>query len=168
MPRLLAPGAGRSLPSERDCDPRRPAALCDSLGSTDAAGAWRENKATGGVAIDLQTNEIMLAGLAMPHSPRWHDGRMWLLNSGAGELLVVDPESGQTVVVCRMPGYLRGLCFVGTYALVGLSKIRERHIFGGLPVQSRARSCCAALRLWTSARVGKKGFRVYRRLRGAL
>ena len=36
-----------------------------------------------------------------------------------------------------MPGYLRGLCFHGPYALVGLSKIRERHIFGGLPVQQR-------------------------------
>ena len=73
----------------------------------------------------------------MPHSPRWHDGRLWMLNSGAGELLLVDPESGRFDVVCRLPGYLRGLCFHGPYALVGLSKIRERHIFGGLPVQQR-------------------------------
>ena len=36
-----------------------------------------------------------------------------------------------------MPGYLRGLCFCGPYALVGLCKIRERHIFGGLPIQQR-------------------------------
>jgi uncharacterized protein (TIGR03032 family) len=108
-----------------------------ALGTTDAAGAWRENKAAGGVLIDMETSEIVLGGLAMPHSPRWHDGRLWILNSGAGELLVVDPENGQANVVCRMPGYLRGLCFAGTYALVGLSKIRERHIFGGLPVQSR-------------------------------
>ena len=32
---------------------------------------------------------------------------------------------------------MRGLCFHGPYALVGLSRIRERHIFGGLPVQQR-------------------------------
>jgi uncharacterized protein (TIGR03032 family) len=108
-----------------------------ALGTTDAAGAWRENKAAGGVVIDLNSGEIVLAGLAMPHSPRWHDGRLWLLNSGAGELLVMDPQDGRADVVCRMPGYLRGLCFCGTYALVGLSKIRERHIFGGLPVQTR-------------------------------
>jgi uncharacterized protein (TIGR03032 family) len=60
-----------------------------------------------------------------------------VLNSGAGELLLVDPGSGRSDVVCRLPGYLRGLCFHGPYALVGLSKIRERHIFGGLPVQQR-------------------------------
>lgn len=108
-----------------------------ALGTTDAAGAWREKKATGGVLIDIEQNEIVLDGLAMPHSPRWREGRLWLLNSGAGELLTVDPESGRADVVARMPGYLRGLCFHGPYALVGLSKIRERHIFGGLPVQQR-------------------------------
>jgi uncharacterized protein (TIGR03032 family) len=108
-----------------------------ALGTTNAAGAWRERKATGGVVIDVQSNEIVLDGLAMPHSPRWHDERLWVLNSGAGELLAVDPQSGRSDVVCRLPGYLRGLCFCGPYALVGLSKIRERHIFGGLPVQQR-------------------------------
>ncbi len=36
-----------------------------------------------------------------------------------------------------LPAYLRGLAFVGPYALVGMSQIRERHIFGGLPVQER-------------------------------
>jgi uncharacterized protein (TIGR03032 family) len=108
-----------------------------ALGTTNAAGAWRDQKATGGVLIDVDSDEIMLDGLAMPHSPRWHDERLWLLNSGAGELLVVDPHSGRSDVVCRLSGYLRGLCFCGPYALVGLSKIRERHIFGGLPVQQR-------------------------------
>ena len=128
-------------------------AVCDgrpryvtALGTTDAAGAWREKKATGGVLIDIESNEIVLSGLAMPHSPRWHDGRLWLLNSGAGELLRADPRQGQADVVCQLPGYLRGLCFRGPYALVGLSKIREKHIFGGLPVQaSAAKSCSAAL-----------------------
>jgi uncharacterized protein (TIGR03032 family) len=108
-----------------------------ALGTTDVAGAWREQKATGGVLIDLDSNDIVLGNLAMPHSPRWHDGRLWTLNSGAGELLLVDHQRGRAEVVCRLPGYLRGLCFRGPYALVGLCKIRERHIFGGLPVQQR-------------------------------
>ena len=34
-------------------------------------------------------------------------------------------------------GLLRGLGFVGPVALIGLSTIREKHIFGGLPVQPR-------------------------------
>ncbi|MBN2477130.1 MAG: TIGR03032 family protein [Pirellulales bacterium] len=115
----------------------RRARYVTALGTTDAPGAWRENKASGGVLIDLESDEILLGGLAMPHSPRWHNGQLWMLNSGAGQLLLVDPISGQSTIVCEMPGYLRGLCFVGAYALVGLSRIREKHIFGGLPVQRR-------------------------------
>jgi len=108
-----------------------------ALGTTDTAGAWRDQRATGGVLIDVDSDEIVCRGLSMPHSPRWYDNRLWVLNSGAGELLSIDPSSGQSTVVCSLPGYLRGLCFAGPYALVGLSKIREKHIFGGLPVQER-------------------------------
>jgi uncharacterized protein (TIGR03032 family) len=108
-----------------------------ALGTTDTAGAWRENKTAGGIVIDITTNEIISRGLSMPHSPRWYDGRLWVLNSGAGELAAIDLKSGKQNVVCGLPGYLRGLCFIGPYAMVGLSRIREKHIFGGLPVQSR-------------------------------
>ncbi|MFH1921744.1 MAG: TIGR03032 family protein [Planctomycetota bacterium] len=110
-----------------------------ALGTTDTAGGWRENKAAGGVLIDVETDEIVVRGMSMPHSPRWYDGRLWVLNSGMGELLIVDPSTGESTSVCGLPGYLRGLCFVGPYALVGMSKIRETHIFGGLPIQERAR-----------------------------
>jgi len=128
-----------------------------ALGTTDAPGQWREKKATGGVLIDVESDEVVLAGLAMPHSPRWYDNRLWVLNSGAGELLVVDPASGQATAVCGLSGYLRGLAFVGPYALIGLSKIREKHIFGGLPVQQRnARLQCgvAVVDLRSGAPVG--------------
>ena len=108
-----------------------------ALGTTDTAGGWREAKATGGVLIDVDSDEVVAQGLSMPHSPRWYDNRLWVLNSGTGELLTVDPSAGRPTVVCAFPGYLRGLCFVGPYALVGLSKIREKHIFGGLPIQQR-------------------------------
>lgn len=112
-------------------------AFVTALGESDTAGGWRENKAGGGLLLDVDSREIVLRGLSMPHSPRWHNGRLWLLNSGAGELCVVDPQSGRQTVVCCLPGYLRGLCFVGSCAVIGLCQVRERHIFGGLPVQSR-------------------------------
>jgi hypothetical protein len=108
-----------------------------ALGMTDTAGAWREKKATGGVLLEVPSGEVVLAGLAMPHSPRWYRDRLWLLNSGGGELLVADLEHGTSQVVCELPSYVRGLSFAGDYALVGMSKIREKHIFGGLPVQQR-------------------------------
>jgi uncharacterized protein (TIGR03032 family) len=108
-----------------------------ALGTTDRVGGWRERKATGGVLMDVPTGDIILNGLSMPHSPYWHEDRLWLLNSGAGELLRVDSQLGQADVVCTLPGFLRGLCCVDHYALIGLCQIREQHIFGGLPVQER-------------------------------
>jgi uncharacterized protein (TIGR03032 family) len=108
-----------------------------ALGETDAVGGWRERKADGGVVIDVPSGEVVLRGLSMPHSPRLHEGSLWVLNSGAGELWRVDRNTLQHEVVCSLPGYLRGLGFLGPVALVGLSTIREKHIFGGLPVQER-------------------------------
>jgi uncharacterized protein (TIGR03032 family) len=105
------------------------------LGESDSVGGWREGKANGGVIVDVADGSVRLRGLSMPHSPRWHDDRLWVLDSGRGELLRIDPEAGTREVVCGLPGYLRGLCLVGAHALVGLGQIRERHIFGGLPVQ---------------------------------
>ena len=116
-----------------------------ALGATNAPGAWREGKAIGGVLIDIESHQIVRGGMSMPHSPRWHDGRLWVVNSGAGEIWVVDPSSGQADVVCALPGYLRGLAFAGPFALVGLCKIRERHLFGGLPVQERYPALCCGV-----------------------
>jgi uncharacterized protein (TIGR03032 family) len=108
-----------------------------ALGETDVVGAWRERKTDGGVVIDVLSGEVVLRGLSMPHSPRVHDGSLWVLNSGAGELWRVDLDTFRHEIVCSLPGYLRGLGFVGSVALVGLSAIREQHIFGGLRVQQR-------------------------------
>ncbi|CAN5334641.1 TIGR03032 family protein [soil metagenome] len=107
------------------------------LGATDTAGGWRAGKATGGVIVDVHSNEIIARGLSMPHSPRWHDGALWFLNSGEGELVRFDPHSGQSETVATLPAYLRGLAFAGTTAIVGMCQIREAHIFGSLPVQAR-------------------------------
>ncbi|REK11985.1 MAG: TIGR03032 family protein [Planctomycetota bacterium] len=107
------------------------------LGTTDTPGGWRADKATGGVIVSVPDGQIVARGLAMPHSPRWHDGKLWVLNSGEGQLVRVDPAPGTLEVVCTLPGYLRGLCFVGPYAVVGMCQIREEHIFGGLPIGQR-------------------------------
>lgn len=107
-----------------------------ALGETNAAGIWRENKAKGGIVIDIESDEIICRGLCMPHSPRWHNGKLWVLNSGVGELCILDVPSGKLTTVAKLPGFLRGLDFVGDYALIGMSKVREKHLFAGLPVTS--------------------------------
>ena len=108
-----------------------------ALGETDTQGGWRPNKAKGGCLIDVPSGEIIARGLSMPHSPRLHDGRLWVLESGTGRLLVVDPLTGRRDPVAEVPGFGRGLAFAGDYAFIGLSKIRETSTFGGLPIAER-------------------------------
>lgn len=106
-----------------------------ALGATNTPRGWSAEKATGGIVIDVETQDIVVQGLSMPHSPRWYRDRLWFLNSGTGELCQVDPQMQQLQTMCSLPGFGRGLCFVGDYALVGLSQIRERQVFGSLEVQ---------------------------------
>jgi uncharacterized protein (TIGR03032 family) len=108
-----------------------------TLGETDTPAGWRPNKANGGCLIDVRSGEILARGLAMPHSPRIHDNRLWVLDSGTGRVLIVDPANGQSIPVAELPGYPRGLAFCGRYAFVGLSRIRETATFGGLPLAER-------------------------------
>ncbi len=101
---------------------------------TDTPAGWRPVKATSGCVVDVTSGQTVARGFAMPHSPRVHAGRLWLLNSGCGQLVTVRPSDGQVQVVSRQPGYTRGLSFAGPYAFIGLSKIRETSTFGGVPI----------------------------------
>jgi uncharacterized protein (TIGR03032 family) len=107
-----------------------------ALGETDAPQGWRENKAAGGVVMDVDSGEILLRGLSMPHSPRWYGGRFWLLESGKGTLAVADLAAGRVETLAELPGFTRGLGFAGPYAFVGLSQVRES-LFGGIPLTER-------------------------------
>lgn len=114
-----------------------------ALGESDAAQGWRPGKAAGGVLLDVESGAVVARGLAMPHSPRVHAGRVWLLDSGRGRLVTCDVSSGRVDPVTAMPGYTRGLALSGPFAFVGLSKIRETSTFGGIPIaENRAELKC--------------------------
>jgi uncharacterized protein (TIGR03032 family) len=107
------------------------------LGTTDTAGAWRENKARGGQIMDVPSSEPVVTGLSMPHSPRWYRDRLWVLESGEGSIGVCDLDTGKVETVAQLPGFTRGLSFLGPLAFVGLSEVRESSTFGGLPLTGR-------------------------------
>ncbi len=96
-----------------------------ALGTTDTPGGWRNNKASGGILMDIESNEILLQGLSMPHSPRWYGDRLWVLESGRGSLAYLDPETQKLITVAEVPGFTRGLDFFGHLAFIGLSQIRS-------------------------------------------
>ncbi len=101
---------------------------------TDTAAGWRNHRVDGGIVMHIPSNEIIAGGLSMPHSPRWYRGKLWLLNSGTGEFGYLEGEQFNPVVFC--PGFVRGLAFVGDYAVVGLSKLRSK-TFAGLALETR-------------------------------
>jgi uncharacterized protein (TIGR03032 family) len=104
------------------------------MARSDEAGGWRKQRNDTGCVLDVATGEAVTTGLAMPHSPRWHDGNLYVLNSGMGRLERVDLATGQREVAAVLPGYARGLAFHDGLAFVGLSRIRETAIFGGAPI----------------------------------
>ncbi|MDG3008411.1 TIGR03032 family protein [Paludisphaera mucosa] len=108
-----------------------------ALGEADAPAGWRANKARGGVVLDVDSGEVITRGLSMPHSPRWHGGRLWVCESGAGTLGFVDPNTGKYEPIAQIPGFTRGLEFAGNLAFVGLSQVRESAVFSGLPITER-------------------------------
>ena len=116
------------------------AKLVTALAETNEPGGWRRSKETTGCLIDVESGETLVRGLAMPHSPRIHAGKTWLLDSGRGRLVVADPARGTVTTVIELPGYTRGLAMFSTFAFVGLSRIRESSTFGGLPIAQNRES----------------------------
>ena len=117
-------------------DGARPA-FVTAVSRSDVADGWRDRRHDGGIVIDVASSEIVASGFSMPHSPRLYDGRLWLLNSGAGEFGTVDPASGTFTPVCFCPGYARGLAFIGRHAVIGLSRPRYGLTFSGLALDAR-------------------------------
>jgi uncharacterized protein (TIGR03032 family) len=96
--------------------------------------AWRDGRLDRGSVIDITSGEIVTTGLSMPHSPRWDGSRLWVANAGRGELGIVDPGDGSFEPVVFAPGFLRGLCLVDRFAVVGSSKPRRGDLYSGLPL----------------------------------
>lgn len=52
--------------------------------------------------LPAPTPRLLLSGLAMGESPRWHEGRLWLCDWGTREIVAVDPD-GASEVMLRVP-----------------------------------------------------------------
>ena len=79
-------------------------ALVTCLGQSDTPAGWRVSKARGGCLLDVPSGEVRAQGLSMPHSPRWHSGQLWVLESGDGSLALVDQR--RKMAGCRQSSRL--------------------------------------------------------------
>jgi uncharacterized protein (TIGR03032 family) len=108
-----------------------------AVSRTDVADGWREKRADGGCVIEVPSGDLVIeGGLSMPHSPRWHNGKLWLADSGTGRFGYVDVKKGSFEEVAFCPGYIRGMAMVGDFAVVGLSRPRHNKTFSGLALDA--------------------------------
>jgi len=77
-----------------------------------------------GVIFSGRTRAPVARGLTRPHSARLRRGRVWVDNSGYGEVGVIDGE--RFVPVARLPGWTRGLTLREGVAFVGTSRVLPR------------------------------------------
>ena len=115
------------------------AAYVTAVSRSDTIDGWRDRRHDGGVIIDVRKNKVICEGLSMPHSPRLHNGELWVLNSGTGELGVVEGAAkGTGTFVPRVfcPGFARGLTIRNGFAYIGLSKPRYKR-FEGLALDQK-------------------------------
>lgn len=110
-----------------------------ALGNTNFESGWRENKANGGVLIDVESQRIVLQNLPMPHSPRVYQDQLLVLLSGTGEIIRVNPSTGSYDIVKTLDGFTRGMDRYDDYLFVGLSKLRTTSkAFQDLPISKRS------------------------------
>ena len=96
-----------------------------ALGKGNTKQAWRENITKGGILMHIPSNEIILEGLAMPHTPRVYNDQLYLLLSAKEELIAVDTEKGTYGAIAHIPGFVRGMAKHGDFLFIATSKLRK-------------------------------------------
>lgn len=111
-----------------------------AVSRSDILTGWRERRDQGGVLIAYPDGRIVTDQLSMPHSPRvLPGGQVLLLDSGRGQIVRVDPRSGDKTDIAFCPGFLRGMAVHDGHAIVTVSKPRNG-TFAGLDLDGQLAS----------------------------
>ncbi|MCB9197496.1 MAG: TIGR03032 family protein [Flavobacteriales bacterium] len=109
------------------------------LGQSDQADGWRDQITSGGFLVDIDSNEMIAEGLAMPHSPKLYQNKIYLLLSASGEFITIDPISKEKELIKKFDGFCRGLAIFNDFAFIGFSKLRRNSsTFGKLSFSEKA------------------------------
>ena len=102
-----------------------------AVSRSDVLTGWRDRRHEGGVLIEVETDRIVTDKLSMPHSPRIVGDDLYVLDSGRGRIVRIDPTTGAKTDIAFCPGFLRGLSIHDGHAIVTVSKPRNG-TFNGL------------------------------------
>jgi len=119
--------------------------------------SWRNDITKTGIVIDIETNEVIVDHLAMPHSPRLFGKDLYVLLSATGELIKIDINTGKYDVIIKVEGFVRGMSLHKDYLFIGLSKLRKNSsTFGKLDFAEKAnQSGIIVIHLPTGSTVGE-------------
>lgn len=128
-----------------------------ALGKTSQPQGWRDHIVNGGVLMDVDTNEIILENLAMPHSPKMYNNELYMLTSASGEFIKVNLAEKSYSTLKKFDGFCRGLSFCGDFAFIGFSKLRKNSsTFAKLSFSDQANfSGIKIIHMPTNAEVGE-------------
>lgn len=102
-----------------------------SVSQADIINGWRDKRLNGGIIYDLVENRVIMSGLSMPHSPRWYQDKLWILEAGSGYFGYI--ENTQFIQKTFIPGFIRGLTFVNDrFAIICSSQDRHDNSFNNL------------------------------------
>lgn len=109
---------------------------------TDEVNGWKDGPKNTGLIMDIETNEVLVDGLFMPHSPVYYDDQIYFLQSGTGQVMKLDLASRKVSQVADMKTFVRGLEVIGDFLVVGTSVLREKSTsFGQLPISDMDTYC---------------------------
>jgi uncharacterized protein (TIGR03032 family) len=94
---------------------------------------WRE-QINEGCVVDITNDEIVCSGLCNPHSPKWYQGKLWILETGTGHFGYIDIKEKKFIPCKFLPSFLRGLDFIGDYAIIAGSFDRHDYAFKDIPL----------------------------------
>lgn len=119
-----------------------------AMSQSNGMEGWRHDKMNSGIVMEYPSGKIIKDGLTMPHSPRVYDGKLYVLNSAQGELICIDPDTGDHKIMCQLGGFARGMCRYGDYLFIGVSKLRHHSpVFKDLPITKTSFSGAIAVYL---------------------
>ena len=100
-------------------------------------GGWQRSLKNGGQIIDIATDEVVAAGLSLPHAPRVFHSELLVLQAGTGELGLIEIHNGKFEPIAWLPGHPRAMAFIGMHAIVGTSTQPVPGVTGGTLLSQR-------------------------------
>jgi uncharacterized protein (TIGR03032 family) len=130
------------------------------LGNTNTLQGWRDNIVSGGILMDIESNDIIIDKLPMPHSPTFYRNELYMLLSASGEVIKVNILNKSFEVIKKLDGFCRGMDIYGDYMFIGMSKLRENSsTFSKLSFANKAGTAgIKIIHLPTKAYVGEISF----------